>query len=360
MSVPFSYIIVELIFYISEVRVVEVGFYENRENYYNILTREGDVILIDLMNHLHRFLWVHKDLSVIVDGEEVRTGHIYGFLQFLTVLRDRFPKGHFVIVLDGNDKTRRELNPDYKSGRDRSFDMYKDVWDIVRFSSLLDGVYFSYHEDYEADDTICSLCESMTNLCRSNHLKKDIYILSNDKDMYQLVREGGDVNVRIIRKFGQGRKWMEEADLVDTSKVRETFNGVYPENLVKFRAISGDSSDRLKGYYRFRKSNAATIAENFDYSVEKKGFVLKEGVSFDSKWDSMMAPVLRDINLFDTNYRIMKMKVYPATIGRFDCKDSIESICKKLDVLKMRKFIQKILTKGYSPYRQRLYKYLTV
>ena len=30
--------------------------------------------------------------------------------------------------------------------------MYKDVWDIVRFSSLLDGVYFSYHEDYEADE----------------------------------------------------------------------------------------------------------------------------------------------------------------------------------------------------------------
>ena len=96
--------------------------------------------------------------------------------------------------------------------------------------------------------------------------------------MYQLVREGGDVNVRIIRKFGQGRKWMEDADLVDTSKVRETFNGVYPENLVKFRAISGDSSDRLKGYYRFRKSNAAIIAENFDYSVEKKGFVLKTGI----------------------------------------------------------------------------------
>ena len=331
----------------------------NKLNYYEILAKHEDVLLVDVMNHLHRFLWVNKDLSVIIDDEEIMTGHIYGFLRYLLSLKERFPKGSIVLVLDGKDEERIKLNPEYKSGRDRTVNLYKDIPDILEFSSLLDGVYYSYNENFEADDTICSLSHIMTRLCLSNNIKKDIYILSNDKDMYQLVSESDNVNTKIIRKFGIGSKWMEDADLVNIEKVKATFNGVSPENLVKFRAITGDSSDRLKGYYRFRKSNAAIIAENFDYSPEYGIFTLKEGKVYDSKWESFLTTIWKDMNVFDTNYKIMKMKDYDAKIEVKDCFNRIPQIVERLELLKLKQFSQNIVTKKYSRYYKEIYRCLT-
>lgn len=331
----------------------------NKKNYFDILTKMGDVLLVDVMNHLHRFLWVNKDLSVTIGDEEVVTGHIYGFLRYIIFLRDRFPNSSIILVLDGKDKERVKLNPEYKSGRDRSVNMYKDIPDIVDFASLLDGVYYSYNENFEADDTICSLSHIMTRLCKVNNIKKDIYILSNDKDMYQLVYESSDVNVRIIRKFGKGSRWMDDADLVGIDGVRTVFNGVYPDDLVKFRAITGDSSDRLKGYYRFRKSNAAIIAENFDYDLDSRVFTLKEGKAFDDKWKGFMNILGRDMSVFDTNYRIMKMKDYKAIIEKRDCSDRIQEIMNKLEMFKLKQFPQKVVTKKYSKYHNEIYRYLT-
>ena len=60
---------------------------DSKKNYYNILANREEVLLVDVMNHLHRFLWVNKDLSVIIDDKEVLTGHIYGFLRYITFFR---------------------------------------------------------------------------------------------------------------------------------------------------------------------------------------------------------------------------------------------------------------------------------
>lgn len=331
----------------------------SKQNYFEILARRDEVLLVDVMNHLHRFLWVNRDLSVTIDDEEIPTGHIYGFLRYILFLRDKFPKGSIILVLDGKDKERVQLNPEYKSGRDRSFNLYKDIPDIVDFASLVDGVYYSYNENFEADDTICSLSHIMTRLCRANQLEKNIYILSNDKDMYQLVSENEDVSTRIIRKFGTGSKWMDEADLVGVKEVQSTFNGVLPADLVKFRAITGDASDKLKGYYRFRKNNAAIIAENFDYDLGKMSFVLKEGKTFDIKWKSFMNTLDKDMRIFDINYRIMKMKDYDASIELKDCSDRIPQIVSRLELLKLKQFSQNIITKKCSRYHNQLYRYLT-
>ena len=109
---------------------------------------------------------------------------------FLLLLSwDKFPKCSIIIVRDGYDKDRRKVVQEYKSNRTHSKEIYNVVESVVKFASMVDGVYVSYHKDYEADDSINVISNFLHGLCERYKINKNIYILSNDKDMYQLVKD---------------------------------------------------------------------------------------------------------------------------------------------------------------------------
>ena len=323
-----------------------------KSNIYNIVKKYKDVLLVDLMNHLHRFQWVYQDLHTSCGDEIIYTGHIYGFLRFITFLKDRFPDCAIIVVRDGYDKDRRGVVQEYKSNRTHSHEMYRYVKDIVKFASMMDGVYVSYHPNFEADDSINVVSNFLHGLCERYKIKKNIYILSNDKDMYQLVKDSEIAPVHIIRKFGNGAKWMEEADVVDVTKVQETFEGVSPCDLVKFRSIVGDASDNLKGYYRFRKKDAAAIARNFDYDEENETFVIKEGLEKYKAFDKPLEKILKDVDIFKNNYKVMKMKTFDFDIDLIRLsKDEIVESVKEIKSLELNQYITNLCIKKYSKYR---------
>lgn len=321
---------------------------------YDICVKQNDLLIVDVMNHLFRFLWANRELSTVIDGEERATGHIYGFLRFVLLLKDRFPDCSIVLAFDGYDEERRTVSSEYKGGRANHDNIYRDIDDLRDMCSLIDGVYSCYDPKYEADDMINVVSHMVKRLCNSKSIKKNIYVISNDKDMYQLVDDTGFAQIKIIRKFGSGSAWWDEAEIIDTEKVKETFNGVEPKDLVKFRAITGDSSDNLKGYYRFRKKDAAIIAENYDYDTENKVLNLKEGVSPQASWKRFLTKVFDDMDIFDRNYRIMKMKNFefemdPVSYNGFT-KD-IGYIVATARKYGMNQYLQKICIGGYSKYR---------
>ena len=88
-------------------------------------------------------------------------------------------------------------------------------------------------DGYEADDVIGTLAKKAA----ANNL--DVLVISNDKDMMQLVNSG----VRILRTGSGGAK----ADtIVDAAKVEEIL-GVPPTKVIDLMALIGDTIDNIPG-----------------------------------------------------------------------------------------------------------------
>ena len=168
---------------------------------------------------------------------------------------------------------------------------------------------------------------SVSSLCDKNKVNKSVYILSNDKDMFQLVRDNGYATVNIIRKLDGTSNWKHVSDIVDEGVVRDTFNGVSPKDLVKYRSIVGDNSDNLRGYYRFLKSKASEIANNFDYDIKNNKLVQKNGSLINEDiTDKYLPIIMNDFHIFESNYEIMKMKSFDFEISPISANHSKEDI----------------------------------
>ena len=330
-----------------------------KKSIYDMCVNHEDVIVVDVMNYLHRYMWVHQDMQAVVNGEPVCTGHLYGFTNLMLYLKEKFPNCAIVLALDGIDRERRATNEEYKAQRSHTYQVNSEMGELIKMCSLVEGVYTCFDENYEADDVINVVSNTVRNICVKNNIQKTIYILSNDKDMFQLVTDGDICNIHIIRKFGSGKNWMSDADIVTVDVVKEKFNGVSPKDLVKFRAIVGDSSDNLKGYFRFRKSNAAIIAENYDYNEESKVLSLKEGVLPCQSWRKFLPTIMDDMKTFRDNYAIMKLKDFDFEIVPVNSKEFIRPIDEIVGIIKkyeLRQYMFKV--PKYSPYREELSQYI--
>nr|DAP72865.1 MAG TPA: 5'-3' exonuclease [Caudoviricetes sp.] len=302
-----------------------------KESLFQMIVRSDEILLIDVSNFLYRYAWAYRDKSVSINGVETKTGHIYGFLKFLTRLENTFNNPSIVLCLDGLDTSRKELNPYYKANRSNHSDMKEVILsttdDIVKMSSMITSVYSCYDSNFEADDCIHSIVSSVSSLCDKNKVNKSVYILSNDKDMFQLVKDTGYATVNIIRKLDGTSNWKRVSDIVDEGVVRDTFNGVSPKDLVKYRSIVGDSSDNLRGYYRFLKSKASEIANNFDYDIKDNKLVQKNGSLINEDiTDKYLPIIMNDFHIFESNYAIMKMKLFDFEISPISVNHSKEDI----------------------------------
>src|ERR1700751_82568 len=108
-------------------------------------------------------------------------------------------------------------------------------------------------DGYEADDVI----GTMAKKAAAN--KIDVLVVSNDKDMMQLVNPG----VRILRTGSGGAK----ADtIVDEAKVTEIL-GVPPEKVIDLMALLGDNVDNIPGAKGIGEKGATELIQKYG-SVE--------------------------------------------------------------------------------------------
>jgi len=169
--------------------------------------------------------------------------------------------------------------------------------------------------------------------------------------MFQCVTNTEPSSIKVIRKFGTGKDWFKGADLIDYSTARNIFEGVTPDNLAKYRAIIGDTSDNLKGYPRFRKANAVIIAENFD--VADDGLVLKKGATFNSRWNSFLNVIYDDFSIFKNNYDIMKLRDFDFELDYLG--DTALDLQKAVDcIVKYKLFTYKASVCCLSPHKDKL------
>ena len=275
------------------------------------IDQSESLLVVDVSNYLYRFAWSNR--SYYYRG--IFKGHIEGFLEYLVYLIKKFRGARIILALDGTNSSRRRINENYKTNRSLTEEtkevhdiVHGSFGDVVKLSGLIKNTFGCYDREYEADDVFGSIVTYYNDTYRGN---KNIYICTNDKDMYQLVSTDGNVKTRVARGIGTYDRMHSNLDIVTEKEVAEAFNGVQPKDLLKFRAIVGDNSDNIKGYYRFLKKYASNIASNVDYIQSEHSFKLKEGHTLDKKAEEKCRSViLEDFNIFESNYEIMKLRTF--------------------------------------------------
>ncbi|MGO9409966.1 MAG: DNA polymerase I [Spirochaetia bacterium] len=192
----------------------------------------GELCLIDGYSVIYRgyFAFLNRPL---LNPEGKNTSSVFVFFRTLIqIVRDLAP-GHVVVAMDSRVPTfRHERYTQYKANRDKApSDLHAQVPVIEEILSAL-GVPCLRADGFEADDVIATLADA----CRKSG--RPCWVFSGDKDILQCI--GGNVRLLAQEKGA--------SDIVEYSreKVFES-RGVYPEQIVDYLALTGDSSDNVPG-----------------------------------------------------------------------------------------------------------------
>jgi 5'-3' exonuclease len=166
--------------------------------------------------------------------------HIGGLFQFMSLIRKVINENRFdkiYVFWDGpfSGRLRYDIYKEYKQNRDKDFYNVKEssepefLIQKERVKSYLEELYIRQYEDdiVEADDCIGYYCKNIRD-------DEKIVIMSNDKDLCQLI---GD---RI------GLYMLNRRIIISKNNYSEYFDHHY-SNSKLIKIICGDSSDNIKG-----------------------------------------------------------------------------------------------------------------
>lgn len=213
------------------------------------------VTVVDGKNLLWRNADAFSELTAHVDGEELRTGGMYGFVSGLLRVRSRY-RAPVIVAWEGENNFRLKLWPQYKAKRneDKTPAQEELAREVVasegRLNELLShaGVRQYYGVGCEADDVMATL----TAVLRKASF--DVVLYTGDSDLRQLAGPG--VTIAAPGFGGAG-------DTIYTSKkVRERY-GVTPRQLPALKALAGDSSDGIPGLPGIGEKTAAALLSVF-------------------------------------------------------------------------------------------------
>jgi DNA polymerase-1 len=149
----------------------------------------------------------------------------------------------------GKDDSRINICPGYKANRETIPDAVKIQIPIIQdFISSL-GYENIVRTGCEADDLIGTFAKKYKNQF------DEIIIFSKDKDFSQCV--SGNVK-QLIPESGN----IDLGRIVDRDGVHEKF-GIYPEQIVDFLSLIGDSADNIHGIYGVGPKTAVKWLQKF-------------------------------------------------------------------------------------------------
>src|ERR1700719_2730463 len=191
------------------------------------------LFLVDAMAHVYRAFFAPMPQRLTGPGG-VPTNVPFLFGNILRRLIKDYQPEYIGIVFDPPGATFRDkLFEKYKAQRQPMPDEMRVQLPFVR--RLCEALRLPVLElqGYEADDVIGAIA------AQAAKQNVEVLIISNDKDMMQLVNGG----VRILRTGSGGAK---SDVIVDNEKVKEIL-GVPPEKVIDVMALMGDTVDNIPG-----------------------------------------------------------------------------------------------------------------
>src|SRR5713101_7605910 len=212
------------------------------------------LFLVDAMAHVYRAFFAPMPQRLTGPGG-VPTNVPFLFGNILRRLIKDYQPEYIGIVFDPPGATFRDkLFEKYKAQRQPMPDEMRVQLPYVRALCAALRLPILEEKGYEADDVIGTIAKQAA--------KQDfeVLIVSNDKDMMQLVGK----NVRTLRTGSGGAKGDV---IVDEAKVRELL-GVPAEKVVDYMALLGDTIDNIPGAKGIGEKGAAELIQKYG-RVEK-------------------------------------------------------------------------------------------
>ena len=185
------------------------------------------VFLIDGSSYLYRAFHAMPPLTT---STGLPTGAVKGVVNMLRNLRKENPNAFYLSIFDAKGKNfRHDIYKDYKANRPSMPEDLREQLSPLKEICNAMGMPVIEIPKVEADDVIASLADLGSKQGIS------ITISSLDKDLMQLV---DDPLIKMMNTMNN--------KIYDVSGVHEKF-GVYPNQIIDYLAIVGDSSDNIPG-----------------------------------------------------------------------------------------------------------------
>ena len=217
------------------------------------------VFLIDSMSHIFRAFYApmqNRGAPLATSRGQV-TGAVYIFTNMLIKLLREEKPDYIAAIFESKEKTfRHETFADYKANRlEMPADLSSQMPYIIRLCEAF-NIPVINAPGYEADDVIGTLAEKTAE----QGLK--VVIVSNDKDMCQLVRDPLIVCMRQNSQVVKRKEPVPPIEWCDEAWVENKF-GVTADKLVDLLGLMGDSIDNIPGAPGIGSKGAVQIIQQF-------------------------------------------------------------------------------------------------
>ncbi len=202
-----------------------------------------DLVLIDGSSYLYRAFYAIKGLT---NAQGEPTGAMHGVLTMIRKLIREEQPAHVAVVFDAPGKTfRDDMYAEYKANRPPMPDELRSQVQPILDAVVAMGLPLLRVEGVEADDVIGTLCK------QGEAEGLNVLVSTGDKDLAQLVSG----RVTLINTMNDSR--------MDRDAVKEKFD-VWPEQIVDYLALVGDSSDNIPGVPKVGAKTAAKLLNEYE------------------------------------------------------------------------------------------------
>lgn len=207
-------------------------------------------LLVDGNNlAIRSFLAPRQDMSV--DG--IDTGTLVLFVNTLSrYVRIERPTHGLIAWDSGSSAYRTRLFPAYKANRkQKSTDQSQAPFAVIYKFLRLAGFPQLQLPGYEGDDIIAASWRA----CRG---RRQVRILSSDKDMLQLIEDGTE-QLKLIQNGSKPDRWTRDRFIKDM--------GYKPEHQAYVLALTGDTSDGIPGLAKVGPKTAVKMLSRVDWNM---------------------------------------------------------------------------------------------
>ncbi|HFI0635072.1 TPA: DNA polymerase I [Streptococcus suis] len=198
--------------------------------------KKNKLLLIDGSSVAFRaFFALYNQIDRFKNANGLHTNAIYGFNLMLDHMMKRIEPTHILVAFDAGKTTfRTEMYADYKAGRAKTPDEFREQFPFIR--QMLDAMGVKHYElaQYEADDIIGTL----DKMAERTDIPFDVTIVSGDKDLIQLTDENTVVEI--------SKKGVAEFEEFTPAYLMEKM-GITPAQFIDLKALMGDKSDNIPG-----------------------------------------------------------------------------------------------------------------
>ena len=206
------------------------------------MTRSPDLVLVDGSSYVYRAFHALPPLS---NSRGEPTGAVLGVLNMLLKFLKDYQPRRIAVVFDAPGKTfRDELFTEYKAHRpSMPDDLRAQIGPLLEIIEA-QGLPLLRVPGVEADDVIGTLAR------RAAQAGQTVLISTGDKDMAQLV----DGSITLVNTMNN--------TVLDRDAVKAKFD-VYPEQIVDYLALVGDTSDNIPGIDKVGPKTGARLLQQY-------------------------------------------------------------------------------------------------